>query len=89
MIQLLIWLSLIFAARAVLGFVLNLAGFIRSAPVNQASPPTAVSVLIPARNEAAGIRKTLLSVLANPGVELEVLVLDDQSTDEPTTIAWD
>jgi len=40
-----------------------------------------VSVLIPARNEAARIGATLESLLRSQGVELEVLVLDDESTD--------
>jgi len=43
--------------------------------------PTALSVLIPARNEAANIRGALTSVLANQGVDFEVVVLDDHSTD--------
>ncbi len=40
-----------------------------------------VSVLIPARNEEANIRAALESVLQCAGVELEVLVWDDGSTD--------
>jgi len=47
-------------------------------------PPTArptVSLLIPARNEAAGIRRTLTAALASKGVDLEVIVLDDRSED--------
>jgi hypothetical protein len=48
-----------------------------SAPRN--SKP--VSVLIPARNEAARIDATLKSIAASRHVELEVLVLDDESTD--------
>lgn len=40
-----------------------------------------VSVLIPARNEAANIGAALDSVLANRAVDLEVLVLDDGSSD--------
>ncbi len=40
-----------------------------------------ISVLIPARNEEAGIAKALEAVLLNTGVELEVIVLDDSSTD--------
>lgn len=40
-----------------------------------------ISVLIPARNEAGNIAATLKSVLANRGVEFEVVVLDDHSTD--------
>ena len=50
-----------------------------------AAPPDAavapVSVLIPARNEAAGIEKSVAAVLANRDVQLEVVVLDDGSTD--------
>lgn len=45
-----------------------------------------VSVLVPARNEEKNIRATLESVLANRGVEFEVIVLDDHSTDETTEI---
>ena len=40
-----------------------------------------ISVLIPARNEEANIAGVLDSVLASTMVELEVLVLDDGSTD--------
>jgi hypothetical protein len=43
--------------------------------------PASVSVLIPARNEAAGIATSVGCVLASEGVELEVIVLDDHSTD--------
>ncbi|MFW6336994.1 MAG: glycosyltransferase, partial [Phycisphaeraceae bacterium] len=42
-------------------------------------PP--VSVLIPARDEAEGIGACVRSVLSNTGVEFEVIVLDDHSTD--------
>ncbi len=45
-----------------------------------------ISVLIPARNEEAGIAAALESVLANEGVELEVIVLDDHSTDRTAEI---
>ena len=41
-----------------------------------------VSVLIPARNEASGIGESLRSILASDGVDLEILVLDDHSTDD-------
>jgi hypothetical protein len=43
-------------------------------------PPT-VSVLIPARNEEAGLGTTLQRVLACREMSLEVIVLDDHSTD--------
>ena len=48
-------------------------------------PP--VSVLIPARNEENSIRDCLESVLASRGMELEVIVLDDGSTDRTWQIA--
>ena len=40
-----------------------------------------VSLLIPARNEAAGIGECLHAALGSVGVDLEVVVLDDASTD--------
>ncbi len=46
-----------------------------------APPGTPVAVLIPARNEEAGIGACVESVLASTGVDLEVIVLDDHSTD--------
>ena len=46
----------------------------------------AVSVLIPARNEEENIRQILESVLRSEGVDLEVLVWDDASTDRTAQI---
>ncbi|MCE9563291.1 MAG: glycosyltransferase family 2 protein [Planctomycetes bacterium] len=46
----------------------------------------AISVLIPARNEELGIAACLESVLASRHVELEVIVLDDHSTDRTAEI---
>src|SRR5580658_2192626 len=48
-------------------------------------PP--VSVLIPARNEERSISGAIKSVLASRGVELELIVLDDGSTDRTVEIA--
>jgi hypothetical protein len=45
-----------------------------------------VSVLIPARNEEAGIVACVRSVLASRHVELEVIVLDDHSTDRTAEV---
>ena len=59
--------------------IVNLA-FYRPLPPASGTPP-AVSVLIPARNEAARIGPVLDSVLANRGVAFEVVVGDDSSTD--------
>ncbi|MEO8271655.1 MAG: glycosyltransferase, partial [Aureliella sp.] len=40
-----------------------------------------VSVLIPARNEEPGIGAAICSALASIGVDVEVVVMDDHSTD--------
>jgi cellulose synthase/poly-beta-1,6-N-acetylglucosamine synthase-like glycosyltransferase len=40
-----------------------------------------ISVIVPARNEAADIEATLRSLLALEGVRLEILAVDDRSTD--------
>jgi glycosyltransferase involved in cell wall biosynthesis len=50
------------------------------------SLPTAVSVLIPARNEERVIAGSLTSLLASRGVEIEIVVLDDASTDRTAEI---
>jgi glycosyltransferase involved in cell wall biosynthesis len=64
----------------VLTFAINLA-FFRKPSRSSAGTLPAVSVLIPARNEEASIFAAVLSVLASEGVTLELLVLDDASTD--------
>lgn len=61
-------------------FAVNLRLYVPPPPAGDAELP-AVSVLIPARNEAAGIVACVRSVLASTGVELEVIVMDDASTD--------
>ena len=45
-----------------------------------------VSILIPARNEAAVIEGTVRAALASAGIAVEVLVGDDHSTDETAAI---
>ncbi|MHB1253047.1 MAG: glycosyltransferase family 2 protein, partial [Candidatus Humimicrobiaceae bacterium] len=49
------------------------------------SPPL-VSVLIPARNEEKNIRRILNSMIKQDYPNLEILVLDDGSTDETSQI---
>ena len=61
----------------------NLALYRRPAP---ATGTPAVSVLIPARNEAANIADAVACVLASRGVEIELVVLDDASTDATPAI---
>ncbi len=50
------------------------------------SLPSAISVLIPARNEEHVIAASLTSLLASRGVEIEIVVLDDASTDRTAEI---
>ena len=60
-------------------FCINLTRYRAPGPAGMRR--TAVSVLIPARNEEVNIGAALACVLASCGAELEVLVLDDDSTD--------
>ena len=59
--------------------------FLRSARqramAQQVLPGPRVSVLVPARNEAATIAACIRSLLAQEHTDMEVLVLDDGSTD--------
>ncbi len=55
-------------------------------PLESADPLPAVSLLIPARNEEAGIRATVEAALASEGVDLEIIVLDDHSQDATAKI---
>lgn len=48
--------------------------------------PKAVSVLIPARNEECTLAASLTSLLASRGVELDIIVLDDASSDRTAEI---
>lgn len=53
------------------------------------SPAPLVSVIIPARNEARNIAHCLTTVLASTYPTLEVIVVDDHSTDDTRAIATD
>lgn len=82
------WVGVAFAVLP-LGLVLanfrgGRLGFLRPT----AAPPggTRVSVLIPARDEEANIRASVEAALASSGVEVEVVVLDDHSTDRTAAI---
>jgi hopene-associated glycosyltransferase HpnB len=65
--------------------------FWRSAPVLRAAVPSgeaAVAVIVPARNEAAGIRQSLASLLAQDYAgKLSIILVDDNSTDATAEIA--
>jgi hypothetical protein len=77
------WLSLVLAVLPLLIALSNLTLFRTPLP---ASSPIAVSVLIPARNEAAHIGNAVSAVLASRNCEIELLVLDDHSTDATAAI---
>jgi hypothetical protein len=49
--------------------------------LRRAAERSRVSVLVPARNEAAAIERLVGDVLASEGVDLELVILDDDSTD--------
>lgn len=61
----------------------NLFALRRPAPE---ADPGLVSILIPARNEAANIAGTVRAALASSAVPVEVIVGDDHSTDETAAI---
>lgn len=72
------WIALALAAFP-LGLALVNLRLLRAPAVAEGRP--AVSVLIPARNEEANIAAACAAVLASEGVEIELVVLDDGSTD--------
>jgi glycosyltransferase involved in cell wall biosynthesis len=45
--------------------------------------------VIPARDEASGIADAVHAAVASEGVEIEVVVLDDHSTDDTAKIVTD
>lgn len=65
--------------------LLNLREYLPPPPVVPGDP-LRISVLIPARNEEAGIAACVRKVLASEGVELEVIVMDDASTDRTASL---
>lgn len=85
------WLAIVACVLALvpaLMFVRNLGAY-KPPPLALPRPEgllPAVSVLIPARDEAASIRAAVSSALASDGVWLEVLVLDDHSSDATAAI---
>ncbi len=78
--------ALVFATVPVIFFLLNRTVYRPTVKIPKNTPLPGVSVLIPARNEAANISAALECILANPMTEMEVIVLDDHSTDDTATI---
>ena len=71
--------ALVLAALPALLTIANLRVFHRLPAAGADRRP--VSVLVPARNEAAAIERLVGDVLASEGVDLELVILDDDSTD--------
>jgi glycosyltransferase involved in cell wall biosynthesis len=86
--MLMVFAGLVFVCAVIpaLLFIANLRSYVPPpSPPNDASKAS-ISVLIPARNEDANIAAALACVLASRGVELEVIVLDDASSDTTAEI---
>ena len=83
-LELLSWVAAGLAALPALLLLVNLP--LLRTPRRPESPPPPVSVLVPARDEEASIRECAEAVLASEGVELELVVLDDHSSDATAAI---
>lgn len=79
-------LLLVLAALPALMVVRNLPLFQLAHDASSEMEPARVSVLIPARNEQAGIGQAIESVLSNRHVDWELVVMDDHSTDATSQI---
>jgi hypothetical protein len=71
--------SLLCAAIPAILFCINLRAY-QPPPQPQGTLP-AVSILIPARNEAHGIAEALHAALSTRQIDFEIIVMDDASTD--------
>lgn len=78
------WVALVLALLPLGMCLINLALY--RAPKRAPPPGVTVSILIPARNEEGSIAGAVIAALTQPGVELEVVVLDDHSTDRTAEI---
>jgi hypothetical protein len=81
-----IFASLFCATVPAFLFILNLRRY--RAPIGNGKTES-ISVLIPARNEERNIASCVNCVLASGSIRLEVLVLDDASTDRTSDIVWE
>jgi glycosyltransferase involved in cell wall biosynthesis len=77
--------SAVCAVVPALLFCVNLRLYREPGPTGAADLP-ALSVLIPARDEEAGIEAAVTSVLKSVGIEFEVVVMDDSSADRTREI---
>jgi len=81
MISLLTLTALLLAVIPALLMLVNLKVFLPAPEPGRGCGEPVVSVMVPARNEAAAIEPCVRAILASRDVDLEVVVLDDASTD--------
>ena len=94
MMIVLAWMALVTAMLPAFLFMRNLPAFLlnwkEESIQDPDSPPlepsAKVSVLIPARDEECGIEQCVRHALASSHVDIEVIVLDDQSSDRTAEI---
>ena len=79
------WVVLVLAAIPLALILVNLPLF-RAPRRPKQAPQGLVSILIPARDEESNIETAVRNALAQEGLELEVVVLDDGSTDRTAEI---
>lgn len=79
-------LAILAAVSALIPALLFLRNLKLFTPPPSPSTRPAASVLIPARNEERSIRDSVAAALRSEGVDLEVVVLDDQSEDRTAEI---
>lgn len=80
------WTAVALASVPASMFALNLPLFRRLRAASHGTTLPGVSVVIPARNEEHAIGEALRCVLANIDVDLEVVVVDDGSTDNTAEV---
>lgn len=80
-ISLLTLTALLLAVIPALLMLVNLKVFLPAPEQGRGCEEPAVSVMVPARNEATAIEPCVRAILASCDVALEVVVLDDSSTD--------
>lgn len=87
----LLWAATLLTAVGVAIFTMRVAIFLRLCPrlvptdeIPKVAPP--ISVIVPTRDEAANIERCIRSLLAQTYPYLEIIVIDDGSTDATPAI---
>lgn len=86
MMEILCWLAL---SVALIRLMVALTNFLFRQPLSKVLPvgeDTLVSLIVPARNEAANLGALLNDLRSQQGVRVEIIVFDDESTDATADI---